>query len=256
MAYKYIERLIPNSKYQLKATYSMKAEYITVHNTYNDASAENEIKYMSGNNSATSYHFAIDDKEVIQAVPLNRNAWHCGDGANGKGNRASIGIEICYSKSGGPKYVAAEENAVQYIAKLLKTLGWKTDKIVQHNKWSGKDCPHRIRKEKRWDSFIKRIETAMNTKVVEQAKKPVEQVVKPVAKPTITTPKEIGTLKVLVDNLNYYDGPRWNKPSGQVKKNTVFTVIGKIEVDGAYQYKLKSGNYITAAKTYVKFTAK
>lgn len=249
MAYKFVQKLIPQSKYQLKATYSMKAEYITVHNTYNDASAENEIKYMSGNSSATSYHFAIDDKEVIQAVPLNRNAWHCGDGANGKGNRASIGIEICYSKSGGSKYVAAEENAVQYIAELLKSLGWKTDKIVQHNKWSGKDCPHRIRAEKRWDSFIKRIEAAMKPKVV-------EPVSKPVAKPVITTPKETGTLKVLVDNLNYYDGPRWSKPTGQLKKNTVLTVVGKVKVEGAYQYKLKSGTYITASEKYVKFIAK
>jgi len=36
----------------------------------------------------------------------------------------SIGIEICYSKSGGVRYGVAEENAVQYIAKLLKQYGW------------------------------------------------------------------------------------------------------------------------------------
>lgn len=36
----------------------------------------------------------------------------------------SIGIEICYSKGGGVRYGVAEENAVQYIAKLLKQYGW------------------------------------------------------------------------------------------------------------------------------------
>lgn len=55
----------------------------------------------------------------LKCVPFNKAAWHCGDGANGTGNRKSIGIEICYSKLDGERYVKAEENAVQYIAKLL-----------------------------------------------------------------------------------------------------------------------------------------
>ncbi len=37
--------------------------YITVHNTYNDASAENEIAYMIRNDNEVSFHFAVDDKE-------------------------------------------------------------------------------------------------------------------------------------------------------------------------------------------------
>ncbi len=44
----------------------MTPEYITIHNTANDASAANEISYMTGNSESTSYHFAVDDKEVIQ----------------------------------------------------------------------------------------------------------------------------------------------------------------------------------------------
>lgn len=87
----------------------MKAEYITIHNTANDASAANEISYMKNNSSSTSFHFAVDDKQVIQGIPTNRNAWHTGDGTNGTGNRKSIGVEICYSKSGGAKYYAAEK---------------------------------------------------------------------------------------------------------------------------------------------------
>jgi len=161
MAYQFKQNFVPSDKYPLKCTYSMTAQYITVHNTANDASAENEIAYMLRNTSATSYHVTVDDKYVIQAVPFNRNAWHCGDGSNGAGNRKSIGIEICYSKSGGSRYVQAEENAVQYIAKLLYEFGWGVDRIKQHNNWSGKDCPHRIRAEKRWDSFIQRISDAL-----------------------------------------------------------------------------------------------
>ena len=57
---------------------------IVVHNTANDASARNEIEFMQSNNKQTSFHYAVDDKEVIQGIPLDRNAWHAGDGRNGK----------------------------------------------------------------------------------------------------------------------------------------------------------------------------
>lgn len=161
MSYTFKQVLLPSSKHKLKAPYSMDPEYITVHNTANDASAANEIAYHNSNNNQVSYHIAVDDKEVIQCIPFNRNAWHCGDG-QGDGNRKSIGIEICYSKSGGTRYVDAEENAVQYIAKLLHERQWGIGRVKQHYEWSKKNCPHRIRDEKRWDSFKQRVQLALN----------------------------------------------------------------------------------------------
>ncbi|WBF54916.1 N-acetylmuramoyl-L-alanine amidase family protein [Lysinibacillus sp. JK80] len=168
MTYMFKQTLLPSSKYSIKAPYSMVPQYITVHNTANDATAVKEIEYMINNNNQVSYHVAVDDKEVIQAIPFNRNGWHCGDGggstdtnAHKKGNRISIGVEICYSKSGGVRYGVAEENAVQYIAKLLKQYGWGIERVKKHQDWNGKYCPHRILAENRWDSFLKRIEEAM-----------------------------------------------------------------------------------------------
>ncbi|HZJ98922.1 MAG TPA: N-acetylmuramoyl-L-alanine amidase [Tissierellaceae bacterium] len=70
--------LLPTSKYKLKAPYNMKAEWYVVHNTANDASANNEINYMTSNDSQTSFHYAIDDKEIVQGIEENRNAWHAG----------------------------------------------------------------------------------------------------------------------------------------------------------------------------------
>lgn len=134
----------------------MTPQYVTIHNTYNDASAINEIAYMHRNKAATSYHVAVDDKHVVQAIPFTRNAWHCGDG-QGKGNRASIGIEICYSKSGGERYRQAEANAIEYVAHVLKQYGWGIDRVKKHQDWSGKYCPHRILDEKLWDNFKQRI---------------------------------------------------------------------------------------------------
>lgn len=156
MAYEIVNKFIPSSLYPLKAPYAMTPQYVTIHNTFNDATALNEIAYMTRNTAATSYHVAIDDKHAVQAIPFSRNAWHCGDG-NGPGNRQSIGIEICYSKSGGPKYTAAEANAIEYIAHVLKQYGWGIDRVKWHRDWSGKECPHRIFAEGRAQSVKDRI---------------------------------------------------------------------------------------------------
>lgn len=153
-----VKNLVPSSKYGTKCPYSMNPQYITVHNTANDGSAENEIAYMVRNNNKVSYHFAVDDKKVVQGIPLDRNAWHCGDGGNGAGNRKSIGVEICYSKSGGSRYQKAEALAIKFIAQLLKERGWGIDRVKKHQDWSGKYCPHRILSDGRWDSFKNAIE--------------------------------------------------------------------------------------------------
>lgn len=157
---KIVKDLVDKSKYPVQCPYEMKPEYITIHNTANDASALNEIAYMK-RNSYNSYHFAVDDVEARQGLPLDRNNFSCGDGANGTGNRKSIAIEICYSKSGGSRYVKAEENCVQLVAMLLKQYGFGIDRVKKHQDWSGKYCPHRILAENRWETFKNRIKEAM-----------------------------------------------------------------------------------------------
>ena len=146
------QNLVSRGKYNIKCPYSMKAESITVHNTWNDASAENEVKYMIGNNKKVSFHIAVDDKEAVQGIPLDRNAWHAGDG-NGKGNRSSIGVEICHSKSGGERFAKAERNAAELIASMLKERGWGIDRVKKHQDWSGKYCPHRTL-DLGWQRFL------------------------------------------------------------------------------------------------------
>lgn len=143
----------PKDKISLKCPNTMTPTRIVVHETANDASAENEIKYMHSNKEEKSFHFAVDDKEIIQGIELNRNAWHAGDG-NGKGNREGIAIEICYSKSGGAKWLKAVENAAELVAQLLKDYSFGIDKVTKHQDYSGKHCPHRILDEYGWDNFI------------------------------------------------------------------------------------------------------
>lgn len=169
MSYKIVNNFVPSSKYSIKAPYSMKPSYITVHNTANTASARNEVSYMRNNNNMTSYHAAVDNKEVVQALPFNRNGWHTGDGSGvNSGNRTSIGIEICYSMDNGysgaysNRHKQAEENAALYIAHVLDQYGWGTDRLRQHYNWSSKDCPHKQRAHGGWNAFKNRVQEHLN----------------------------------------------------------------------------------------------
>lgn len=154
-----IKKLVPESKYGIKCPYSMTPTRIVVHNTANDATARNEIAYMTNNNYETSFHYAVDDKEIVQGLPLDRNGWHSSDG-NGKGNREGIAIEICYSKSGGDRFIKAEENAVDLIVYLLKKYNWGIDRVTKHQDYCGKYCPHRTL-DMGWNRFINMIKAKL-----------------------------------------------------------------------------------------------
>ena len=158
---KIIQNLVPKNKYSIKCPYSMKPTRIVVHNTANDATAQNEVAYMIRNDNEVSFHYAVDNKEIVQGIPENRNAWHAGDGGKGKGNREGIAIEICYSKSGGSKFTKAEENAVNLIVDILKRYGWGINKVTKHQDYSGKYCPHRTL-DLGWDRFVKMIDAKLN----------------------------------------------------------------------------------------------
>lgn len=158
MSYVFKQNLVSSSKYSIKCPYAMEAEFVVIHNTANDASAEKEVKYMISNNNQVSFHYAVDDKEVVQGIPTNRNAWASGDGSSGKGNRKGIHIEICYSKSGGAKFNEAEKNTAEFVAKMLKERGWGIDKVKKHQDFSNKYCPHRTL-DNGWNRFLDMIKS-------------------------------------------------------------------------------------------------
>lgn len=156
-----IQNLVPESKYNIKCPYEMTAEFIVVHNTANDATARNEIAYMISNNSETSFHYAIDDKEIVQGLPENRNGWHASDGGQGAGNRKGIAIEICYSESGGERFIAAEKLAAKFIAFKLNEKGWGIGQVKKHQDFCSKYCPHRTL-NMGWQRFLDMIQTELN----------------------------------------------------------------------------------------------
>ncbi|OUB16888.1 N-acetylmuramoyl-L-alanine amidase [Bacillus thuringiensis serovar yunnanensis] len=160
--------LVPESRYEVLCPYEMNPTEITFHNTYNDAPAINERNNVANNSTGTSFHVAVDDKEAIQLIPFNRNAWHAGDGTYGRGNRHSIGVEICYSKSGGERYRKAELNAIKVIRQLMDTFNIPISRVKTHQERNGKYCPHRMLDEGRVEWFKSQlIQTSQNNEGVE-----------------------------------------------------------------------------------------
>lgn len=160
-----IKKIVPSSKYDIKCPFEMKPTRIVVHNTANDASARNEIAYMTNNDYETSFHYAVDDVEIVQGIEEDRNAWHAGDG-NGVGNREGIGIEICYSLSGGERFDKAEDNAVDLIVDIMNRYGFSIEQVTKHQDYSGKYCPHRTL-DNGWERFINKIQNRLNVKEYE-----------------------------------------------------------------------------------------
>ena len=160
-----IKNFIPESKYSTKCPYTMQPKGICIHNTANDAPAINERNYMAraDNQNEVSFHIAVDDKEAIQCIPFNRNAWASGDGGNGVGNRNYIHVEICYSKSGGDRFIKAEKRATKEVAALLKQYGWGIDKVKKHQDFDRykKYCPHRTL-DMGWQRFLNMIQAELN----------------------------------------------------------------------------------------------
>lgn len=160
---KIVQKLVPTSKYSIKCPNIVTMKGITVHNTANDASALNEIAYMINNNYEISYHYAVDDIQAVQGLPLNRNGWHASD-STGPGNMSTIAIEICYSLSGGSRFDKAEENAAELIAQILKERGWGIDRVKRHYDYAPnkKYCPHRTM-DYGWDRFLNMVKAKMGS---------------------------------------------------------------------------------------------
>lgn len=147
----YIPVYTPNDRRPARKLTSL--DYITIHSTANERStAKNERQWLtnSSNQATTSWHIVIDDKEAIEAIPLDEIAWHAGDGGKGAGNTRSIGIELC--ESGDRQQTI--NNAVTLVAKLLHVTNLPVDRVKQHYDWTGKNCPRILRTDDHWQEFL------------------------------------------------------------------------------------------------------
>jgi N-acetylmuramoyl-L-alanine amidase CwlA len=141
--------------------------YITLHNTgCVDVKANNFHRSLKTQNNTVggrqaSWTFTVDDIEIYQETKANWETWHAG---NSTGNKTSISIEMCMW-SDKEKQRKTYENAAKLTAMLLKHYGLGLDKVVQHNKWSGKNCPQYLRAGKHgfnWNWFMDRVKAHYN----------------------------------------------------------------------------------------------
>ena len=173
------QNLVNAGKYSIKCPYERTPQFYVIHNTYNDAAASNEVAYMIRNDNKVSFHYAVDDVEVVQGLPEDRSAFASGDGGKGQGNLYGIHVEICYSKSGGDRFIKAEQNAAKFIADGLKAHGWGIDKVKKHQDFANKYCPHRTL-DMGWQRFLNMVQANLdgNQTVVTPTPQP-SQPVKP-----------------------------------------------------------------------------
>lgn len=167
------QNLVNAGKYSIKCPYERTPQFYVIHNTYNDAAASNEVAYMIRNDNKVSFHYAVDDVEVVQGLPEDRSAFASGDGGKGQGNLYGIHVEICYSKSGGDRFIKAEQNAAKFIADGLKAHGWGIDKVKKHQDFANKYCPHRTL-DMGWQRFLNMVQANLdgNQTVVTPAPQP------------------------------------------------------------------------------------
>ena len=211
-------QLVDRRLYKSKCCYTMKnPKGVGIHNfgsssgsptAQNSADGQNKEDMNPGN--LKSWHFQVDDKEIIQSLPMNRNSFSFGDGAKGEGNRNYISIEIMKDMPTDDKEAAdkAQDNGALAAAIIYYTKGWDIKDLKKHQDFkmsdgSHKYCPHRIL-DNGWDKFMEQVQ-AHYDKIVEMnnPKEPENPDEKPVD-PKPEEPEKIdnGLINALLKSLN------------------------------------------------------
>lgn len=143
--------------------YAMRPEYVTVHNAGTSGGGKNLHDYnrysiKTSGDGIKSWHFSVGEEGAFQALPLDVNAWHAGDG-NGDGNRKSIAIEIARDLGEDQLYKRAEGLTAKLCACLLVLFDLPITRLRMHQDWSGKYCPHKILEGGYWDTFVATVDS-------------------------------------------------------------------------------------------------
>jgi len=132
---------------------------------------QNGARDDNGNPQQLGFHFAVDDVEVIQMIPLNEATWHGGDGGQGLCNLQTVACELCVEDNNVNK-VQARKNAEEVAAAVMTAMG--IHEIEQHS-WccanaglgagSGchTNCPRFIRADNYWPTFLVNTQKWLNS---------------------------------------------------------------------------------------------
>lgn len=212
------------------------------------------------------------DGTVLQLLPWNRRAWHCGSGKNGSGNNTHIGVEMTepdtIKYTGGSSFkdinpTATKDfvkktykTAVELFAYLCKKYNLNPEKdgvIISHSEGHKRGiASNHGDVEHIWNKygltmaqFRKDVKKAMNGSTAGTAAQEAEK------KQEATTGTGGYLVKITADVLNVRKGPGTNYPvSTQVHAGEVYTIVGE-KMNGSTKWgKLKSGaGYISLGYT-------
>lgn len=133
---------------------------VVVHGTDNyrtgaDADAHARLQ-VNGNCRSASWHWTVDEMEAVQSF---EHTWKCWAAGTATGNTEGIHVEMCVNADGN--YSKTLENTATLVAKLLKDEGLTINDVVQHNYYSGKNCPREIRAGNvAWSIFLQMVKNA------------------------------------------------------------------------------------------------
>lgn len=125
---------------------------------------------------------------------------------------------------------------------LLKQYNLGIDRVVQHNKWSGKDCPQFLRMGKHgynWSWFISRVKAHLNGGSSSAPSTSGEE------------KRVVGTIECLADSLNVRKDADFDSAVVSTLKKGEKVQVMAIK-NGLY--KIKEGQWCSASTKYVKFT--
>lgn len=156
-----IKDFIPFNKYSRCGTPLKKVTGIVIHWVNNPGtSAYQNVKYF--HNLAkqnpdddpiprfASTPFVVDNNQIIQAMPENEIAYHCGAYRYKKGikdkigrypNAHTIGIEVCHPDKSGKFSSNTVKNLAKLVAYLMLKYSLKAEHIYRHWDITGKMCP-------------------------------------------------------------------------------------------------------------------
>lgn len=97
-----------------------------------------------------SAHLVVDDKEVVEAIPLFEMAYHVGskdysqfatEFLSSYPNNCTIGVEMCHPDWTGRYTEETWQRAVRLVADLLLANRLRPHHITTHHHITGKECP-------------------------------------------------------------------------------------------------------------------
>lgn len=133
-------------------------QYIVVHWTSNQGdTAKNNADYFAREVVKASAHYFVDENEVWNSVPLDRQAWHVGAKSYVHPycrNLNSIGVEMCLTGKGMTIRRGTIERAVKLVRELMQKYDVPIENVIRHYDVTGKYCPGPfVEQPSLWEDF-------------------------------------------------------------------------------------------------------